>query len=249
MPPTASTTLRNASSIRRQPSASTRAVSFLDANRWQRECLQLGSEGYDGFVVLVGLFLVLLVENLWTFDPSTFVSEISSDAFLTLLVTGTAFGLFTIFSITLIKLKVQRLLTRDIYALKIYQSPENAERRNVHLDRISRRWEESRVRQAAPASISYEWYHGARDEYKGKWDPRRPRSLVAFAALSFVAMIATSLSALAVRLADAKGAWWGVWTCVGVGSGILLPAFFVSRSVKAPPEMGADETNPFQGVG
>lgn len=221
----------------------------MELNECQRECLQLGSEGYDGFIVVVGLFLVLLVENLWTFDPDSFSEEKLGDVFLILLVAGTAFGLFTIFSVTYVKLKVQRLLTRDMYAIELFKMPEaHPQRRKVYLDRIKRRWDKlkQQERHRAPACVTYEWYRGSRGPRKSSWDPRRPRNLVSFAAVSFAGMVTASVCALAVHLADAKGLWWGVWTFVGVGIGIGLPVTFLILSLRPPPGLIGSETNPYK---
>lgn len=223
--------------------------------------MQLGSEGYDGFVILVGLFLVLLVENLWSFDPTTFSSAAAGDLFLGLLVAGAAFGLFTIFSITVIKLKVQRLLARDILAMYLHHQStldytERCTTRPSQLDRLEKRWTEAAAENSLTANrddlaacFTSEWYYGARDDHKSGWDPCRPRTLVTFAALSFVAMITTSVAALAVLLRDTKGVRWSVWSCVGVGSAILFPGIFIKISVRKPPGVSASQKNPFVGLG
>lgn len=229
--------------------ADTEGMKFLEQNKFQRECLQLGSEGYDGFIVVVGLFLVLLVENLWTFDPDSFSEEKLGDAFLILLVAGTACGLFSIFSVTYVKLKVQRLLTRDMYGVELFYMPKShRQRRKVYLDRIQRRWDdlEPEERPRAPACVTYEWYRGSRGPRKSSWDPRRPRNLVSFAAVSFAGMVTASVCALAVHLADAKGLWWGVWVFVGVGMSIGLPVTFLILSLRPPPGLMEGEPNPFK---
>lgn len=69
-------------------------MAFLHANAWQRDSVGLRLAGYDGFLVVVGLFLVLLLEGLLSFDPNAFESTWAGDAFLVTLVFGTAFGGF-----------------------------------------------------------------------------------------------------------------------------------------------------------
>lgn len=108
-------------------------MSFLEANAWQRESLQLRAQGYDGFLVLVGLFLVLLMENMWGFDPDAFKTTAASDAFLSFLVVGTASGIFTILTLTMISLKLQRLMARDVASLHVHQlSGSDSGPRNGH---------------------------------------------------------------------------------------------------------------------
>lgn len=222
-------------------------LAFVNANKWQRDCLERGSEGYNGFVVLVGLFLVLLVENLWTFDPTAFSSSRTGEVFLALLIAGAGFGLFSIFSITGIKIKLQRLLARDILAIYIYQSRVRKERECSQLIRLTEKWREYKHPEYPPACLTAEWYYGANTSNRW-WNPYRPRSLVTFAALAFVTMIATSISALVVMLGDTKGAGWGFWSLIGISSGVFLPILFISISLKRPPGLTPDEENPFDGL-
>ena len=94
---------------------------FLEANSWQREAVETRVDSQDGFLVLIGLFAVLVLENLWSLDPDTFGSKTAFDAFLVVLVCGAACGVFAIFSMTMIRLKLQRLMVRDIAALNVQQ--------------------------------------------------------------------------------------------------------------------------------
>lgn len=96
-------------------------AGFLDANSWQRETIKTRVDSQDGFLVLIGLFVVLVLENLWSFDPKSFASETALNVFLVTLVCGAACGVFAIFSMTMIRLKLQRLLVRDIASLKSQQ--------------------------------------------------------------------------------------------------------------------------------
>lgn len=96
----------------------TNQALFLEANSWQREAMTIRVDSQDGFLVLIGLFVVLLLENLWSFESLTFASQAAEDAFLALLVCGAACGVFAIFSMTMIKLKLQRLMVRDVASLK-----------------------------------------------------------------------------------------------------------------------------------
>lgn len=98
-----------------------RRAEFLEANSWQRETIEAKVDSQDGFLVLIGLFVVLVLENLWQFDAETFASPGRLEAFLALLVFGAAFGVFAIFSMTLIRIKLQKLVVRDITALKSLQ--------------------------------------------------------------------------------------------------------------------------------
>lgn len=223
--------------------------SFITANKWQRQCLELGSEGYNSFIVIVSLFLVLLVENLWSFDPSFFSSAEMGDAVLALLIFGAGFGLFTMLSATAIKMKVQRLLARDIRAYQAFVSTDKEEQKISQLNRLMDKWKESTDHKGQAACLTSEWYRGGRKDIQGKKDPRRPRSLVTYAMHSFIWMILSSVIALAVMLADAKGAAWAATSAVVVGCGLVLPAVFISYSLRKPPGVENDEKNPFQGFG
>lgn len=91
---------------------------FIKANLWQREAMEIRVNSQDGFLVLIGLFVVLVLENLWSLDPDEFASTEKLEVFLILLVCAAAGGVFAIFSMTMIRLKLQRLMVRDIAALK-----------------------------------------------------------------------------------------------------------------------------------
>lgn len=91
---------------------------FIKANLWQREAMEIRVNSQDGFLVLIGLFVVLVLENLWSLDPDEFASKEKLEVFLILLVCAAAGGVFAIFSMTMIRLKLQRLMVRDIAALK-----------------------------------------------------------------------------------------------------------------------------------
>ena len=103
---------------------------FLNANLWQREVIETRINAQDGFLFLIGLFVVLLLENMWSFDPSAFSSETKLDAFLALLVFGASCGVFAIFSMTMVRLKLQRLMVRDIAALRVQQVDLNEMRKS-----------------------------------------------------------------------------------------------------------------------
>lgn len=239
--------------LQRQTSIPMNHMAFFDANKWQRDTMKRGSEGYDGFVVFVGLFIVLLVESIWTFDPTVFSCVALSEAFLILLLVGAACGLFTIFSITVLRIKVQRLLARDSIAMHSYLSHVKEERRSSQLNRLVRRWNEPvdyrYDRQRRAASLTFEWYHGARDARDRRWNPARPRRLVTLASLMFVAMIGTSIAALAVFLSDAKGTEWGMWSAIGISAAFLFPWLFIALSLIRPPGLERHEGNPFTGLG
>lgn len=105
----------------RDPQDNERLKDFVGANRWQREAITTRVNAQNGFLVLIGLFVVLVLENLWSFDPDVFASDDASILFLLFLVLGSACGVFTIFSTTLVSLKLQRLIVRDIAALEVQQ--------------------------------------------------------------------------------------------------------------------------------
>lgn len=94
---------------------------FIKANLWQREVMEIRINSQDGFLVLIGLFVVLVLENLWSLEPDAFASEATLQVFLVLLVCAAACGVFAIFSMTMIRLKLQRLMVRDIAALRVQQ--------------------------------------------------------------------------------------------------------------------------------
>ena len=100
-------------------------AEFLEANSWQRETIETKVDSQDGFLVLIGLFVVLVLENLWQFDADVFASSMRLEVFLALLVCGAACGVFAIFSMTMIRLKLQQLVARDIAALRSLQVCKN----------------------------------------------------------------------------------------------------------------------------
>lgn len=224
-------------------------ASFLEANAWQRESLQLRAQGYDAFLVLVALFFVLLLENTWTFDPSSFKSAAAGEVFLGFLIIGTSAGIFTILTMTLINLKLQRLMARDVADLHVHQVRPSSKSQNLaRLDRLAKRWEQMcEMMQWQPASLAYEWYQGshrAHEEVCG-WDLRCPRVQIRAAVGSFVVMVAASLIAIAVRLSDLQGTAWCVVSIIVIGFSAILPVLLFNRSLSDPPGMGSSERNPF----
>ncbi|CAB1107292.1 unnamed protein product [Ectocarpus sp. CCAP 1310/34] len=225
---------------------------FLNANLWQREAIETRINAQDGFLVLIGLFVVLMLENMWSFDPSTFTSEMRLDAFLALLVFGASCGVFAIFSMTMVRLKLQRLMVRDIAALKVQQVTGRANR--LLLDELLARWEASSAqRQFQPACVSYDWYHGGgmnTSSFPTKilskdWNPSCPRSLVKYAVLAFAATVLCSMAALAVSLADTSGLAWSLCSSALLGAAALSPMVFVRASTNAPG--GSSQESPFLG--
>ncbi|CAN0379791.1 unnamed protein product [Ectocarpus fasciculatus] len=189
---------------------------------------------------------------MWSFDPSTFSSETKLDVFLALLVVGASCGAFAIFSMTMVRLKLQRLMVRDISALKVQQvtGPNN----RALLDGLLTRWKASSAqRQFQPACISYDWYHGGgmstssfpTNVLDKEWDPSCPRSLVKYAVLAFSATVLCSMAALAVSLADTRGLAWSLWSSAILGAAALLPMAFVRASTNAPG--GSSQESPFLG--
>ncbi|CAM9742027.1 unnamed protein product [Scytosiphon promiscuus] len=234
---------------------------FLDANRWQREAMETRVEAQDGFLVLIGLFVVLLLENLWAFESLTFASEAAEDAFLVLLVCGAACGVFAIFSMTMIRLKLQRLMVRDVASLKAQQVMGSANR-SQHLRRLLDRWARfSTDRQFQPACLTYEWYHGGGLDggnaggrsYRPMFfnvkdrNPACPRTLVKYAAFCFAATVLCSLAALTIRIADTKGLAWSLSSGLLLGLGSILPIQFVRAGGTKPDGLGQSEKNPFRG--
>ncbi|CAM9291779.1 unnamed protein product, partial [Ectocarpus sp. 13 AM-2016] len=174
---------------------------FLNANLWQREAIETRINAQDGFLFLIGLFVVLMLENMWSFDPSTFTSETRLDAFLALLVFGASCCVFAILSMTMVRLKLQRLMVRDIAALKVQQVTGRANR--SLLDGLLARWKASSAqRQFQPACVSYDWYHGGgmnTSSFPTKilskdWNPSCPRSLIKYAVLVFAATVFCSMA-------------------------------------------------------
>ena len=223
-------------------------MAFLHANTWQRDSISMRMGGYDGFHVLVGLFLVLLLEALFSFDPSGFESVWASNAFLATIVCGTACGVFTMVSTAMIKGKIQRLMIRDHATVNVQQRGQQG--RTARLDRLVHNWEaEAHDRQFQPASISYEWYNGARLK-SSKWVPRtpvHPRALKMYGFLSFVAMIASVEVAVAIRIADSKGVVWSLFFVMVVGAAATLPVIFVLLSAREPTGSSDEGSNPFEG--
>eukprot|EP00903_Cladosiphon_okamuranus_P016956 g15631.t1 len=223
---------------------------FIKANLWQREVVELRVNSQDGFLVLIGLFVVLVLENLWSLETDTFTSEANLEVFLILLVCAAASGVFSIFSITMIRLKLQRLMVRDIASLRVQQVPGQG---RSHLDRLLDGWKSSSAqRQFQPACISYEWYngggvnHGRAGICSKRWNPSCPRSLVKYASFSFAITVVSSMAALAVKLADTKGVLWTVLGSVILGMGIVLPMVFIRGSM-TPDGLAPSEKSPFQG--
>lgn len=222
-------------------------MAFLHANAWQRDSVGLRLAGYDGFLVVVGLFLVLLLESLLSFEPNAFESTWAGDAFLITLVLGTVFGIFTTFSTVMIKGKLQRLIVRDLATLNVQQHPGQG--RKGRLDRLVKEWEQNAPRrQFQPASISYEWYNGAQTDSKQVLltSIPRPRKISMYASISFVAMVASFGVALAIRIADSKGVVWSLFSSVLVGGAAILPVIFIILSAREPCGL-EDESNPFEG--
>eukprot|EP00752_Nemacystus_decipiens_P014989 g13346.t1 len=211
---------------------------FIKANLWQREVMEIRVNSQDGFLVLIGLFVVLVLENLWSLEPDVFASEANLEVFLVLLVCAASSGVFSIFSMTMIRLKLQRLMVRDIAALRAQQVTGSAKR--SHLDRLLERWKSSSTQgKFQPASLTYEWYHGG-GIIKGcattcnkKWNPSCPRSLVTYAGVSFAITVLCSMAALAVRLADTKGVLWSAVGSAILGVGVVLPMAFI-RAATTP---------------
>lgn len=200
--------------------------------------------GQDGFLVLAGLFFVLLLENLWSFDPREFDSATASDGFLGVLILGAACGIFAIFAVTMVRLKLQRLLARDAACLNAQQTG----RALARYDRLVEQWERSApTHQFHHACLAYEWYHGARPEGKNMWNPVRPSILAKYAVFAFIAMLAASGVALGIKVADVKGIWWSVCSCALMAGGALMPVVFLVASGRDPPLLSASEDNPFHG--
>lgn len=213
-------------------------------SRWQRETLSMRATGQDGFLVLAGLFFVLLVENLWSFDPREFDSATAGDGFLGVLILGAACGIFSIFAVTMVRLKLQRLLARDVACLNAQQVGQALAR----YDRLVEQWERSALTsQFHHACLAYEWYHEARPEGKTQWNPVRPSVLAMYAVISFTVMLAALGVALGIKVADVKGMWWSVCSCALMAGGALMPVVFLAASVRAPLLLSASEDNPFNG--
>lgn len=120
-------------------SGDARQLAFLSAHAWQHESLQLRAVSNDGFLVMVGLFLVLILENIWSFDPGAFSSVALANGFVTALVLGAACGLFTLFSTAMVTAKLKRLLARDTCNLHVQQPGKH---KKSSLDRLVRRWQQ-----------------------------------------------------------------------------------------------------------
>lgn len=214
-----------------------RYKAFLHANKWQRENAQLRTSVLDGFLFLVGLFHLFLLEQLWSSDLTAFKTSRNGDVFLFLLVIGAGCGSFTIFSMTMVKIKVQRMLVRDNAALNSRWTKE-LEVAGSRLDRLVRRWE----RPLSPsrhqsACLLHEWYHGTGTARRGRfrsWNPTRPVVLMWYAGLSLAVMIVSSAAAVVVRIADAESVEWVVFSCIVFASGTVLPVLFVYASTCAP---------------
>lgn len=229
------------------------SAAFLRANGWQRQSMQLRAQGYDGLLVLVGLFLVLILENVWSFDRDSFESSLASDVFLALLLLAASSGLFTVFTITLINMKLQRLQARDEANFNSHVvKPQSPSWHRPRYDRLAENWAKGcQGNQWQAASLAYEWYHGSWVDQETSilgCLPYRPRSHVQMAFNSFMVMVLGSVVALAVKLGDSQGIGWGISSALVLSPGILLPALHFKRSLRTPPGTTADDYNPFGGI-
>ncbi|CAM9984013.1 unnamed protein product [Choristocarpus tenellus] len=206
--------------------------AFLNANSWQREALGYRVDGYNGFLVLVTLLLVLILENLWSFDKQGFKSSEAADMFVIVLIVGAACGMFTVVTITMVTLKLQRLLARDISALRVQQrgSSSHANR----MDRLFKDWaKNAKSRKHCPACLAYEWYH--RDKVANLlWKLCSPRRLVQLAIRTYTMMMLCFVVALSAKLSDSHSINYCVISAVLVGGAVFIASLAIYLSCTHP---------------
>ncbi|CAM9464783.1 unnamed protein product [Discosporangium mesarthrocarpum] len=218
--------------LKKEEPSSVEHAAFLNANYWQREALTYRNSGFDGFLVLVALLLVLLIENLWVSEVSDFSSPMAADTVVVVLIIGVASGMFTLFSITLVTLKMRRLLCRDVAALHVQQRDFAGEQTNARLKRLLKGWlEKAKAYRFCPASLTYEWYH---QSTFGRWTLSCPRVLVKWGMRSFIIMTLCFAVALSTKLGDSHSLWVGIFSFSMTGGGVLIAALAVELSSRHP---------------